>query len=56
MFTGTKIFGSYRTIVLGPQQPSTQEIAHLVFHSTNVTTDGSRLFFQEIVRKQFPGT
>ena len=45
MFTGTLSFGSYRTIVLGPQQPSIEKIATLVFHSTNMTTDGSRLFF-----------
>ena len=38
-------FGTYRTIVLGPKQPSFEKNTPLVFHSTNLTTDGSRLFF-----------
>ena len=56
MFTGTQCFGSYRTIVLGPQQPSIEKIATLVFHSTNLTTDVSRLFFLVVLRKFFSVT
>ena len=33
------------TTVLRPQQPSFEKVAALVFHSTNLTTDGNRLFF-----------
>ena len=54
MFTRTRTFGTYRTIVLGNQQPSIEKIAPLVFHSTTLTTDGSRLFFLVVVRKKFP--
>ena len=43
-FTGTLSFGTYRTIVLDPQQPSFQKMAASVFHSTNLTADGSRQF------------
>ena len=49
-------FGIYRTIVLRPKQPSFEKNTPLVFHSTNLTTDGSRLFFLVVVRKFFPGT
>ena len=44
-FTGTLSFGTYRTIVLDPQQPPFEKMAASVFHSTNVTADGIRLFF-----------
>ena len=54
-FTRTLRCGVYRTIVLGPQQPSIEKIAHLVYHSTNLTTDGSRLFFIVVLCKRFPG-
>ena len=37
MFTKKLRFGSYRTIVLSPKQPSFEKIAALVFHSTNLT-------------------
>ena len=55
MFTGALRFGTYRTIVLGPQQPSIEKIVPLVFHSTILTTDGSRLLFLVVVRKRLPG-
>ena len=42
MFTKRLRFGSNQTIVLSPKQPSFERIAALVFHSTNVTTDGER--------------
>ena len=45
IFTKKLRFGTYRTIVLGPQQPSIEKIASLVFHSTNLTTDENRMFF-----------
>ena len=45
MFTKKLRFGSYRTIVLSPKQPSFEKIVALVFHSTNLTIDGSRLLF-----------
>ena len=47
-------FGTYRTIVLGPKQPSFEKKTPLVFHSTNLTTNGSRVFFLVVVRKMFP--
>ena len=50
-FTGTLSFGTYRTMVLDPQQPSFEKMAASVFHSTNLTADGSRLFFG----KKLPG-
>ena len=56
MFTRTLRFGSYRTIVLGPKQPSFEKIAALLFHSTNLTTDGSRLFMWYLSTKGFLGT
>ena len=36
-------FGTYRTVVLGLQLPLLEKIAALVFHSTNLTADGTRL-------------
>ena len=45
MFTRTLRFGSYRTKVLGPQQPSLEKIAASMIYSTHLTADGSRLFF-----------
>ena len=49
-------FGTYRTIVLGRQQPTFEKDAPLVFHSTNLTTVGSRLFLSSSCRKKvFPG-
>ena len=56
MFIGTLSFGSYRAIVLGPQQPLIEKIAPLVVHSTNLTTDVSRLFFLVVLYKPFPVT
>ena len=53
-FTRSLRFGTYRTIVLGPQQPSIEKIASLVFHSTNLTTDGSTLFSVVVVCQKFP--
>ena len=53
MFTRTLTFGTYWTIVLGHQQPSIEKIAPLVFHSTYLTTDGSKLFFLVVVHKKF---
>ena len=50
-FTGTLSFGTYRTIVLDPQQPSFEKMAASVFHSTNLTAEGSRQFFLVVVRK-----
>ena len=44
-FTGTLSFGTYRTIVLEPQQLSIEKMAASVSHSTNLTADVSRLFF-----------
>ena len=41
LFTKKLRFGSYRTIVSYPKQPSFENIAALVFHSTNLITDGS---------------
>ena len=38
-------FGTFRTIVLGRQESSIEKMAALMFPSTNLTTDGSRLFF-----------
>ena len=55
-FTGTLSFGTYRTMVLDPQQPSFEEMAASVFHSTNLTADRSRLFFLVVVgKKNLPG-
>ena len=54
MFTRTLRFGSYRTKVLGPQQPSLEKIAASVFHSTNLTADGSRLFSGSCRQKVVP--
>ena len=51
-FTWTLSFGTYRTIVLDPQNPSFEEMAASVFHPTNLTADGSRQFsgsFQQTV-------
>ena len=42
---GHYVFGTSRTIVLDPQQPPFEKMAASVFHSTNLTADGSRLFF-----------
>ena len=55
MFTKKLRFGSYRTIVLSPKQPSFEKIVALVFHSTNWTTDGSTMFFWLLAAKRFPG-
>ena len=44
-------FGTFRTIVLGQQESSIEKMAALVFPSTNLTTDGSRLFFLVVVGK-----
>ena len=44
MFTKKLKLDSYRTTVLSPKQPSFEKIADLVFHSTKLTTDGSRFF------------
>ena len=44
-FTGTLSFGTYRTIVLEPQQLSFEKMAASVSHSTNLTADVSTLFF-----------
>ena len=52
MFTNKIKFGGYWTIVLGSKQPSFEKIAALVFHSINLTTDGSRLFLV-VVRNKF---
>ena len=49
--TGSLSFGTYRTIVLDPQQPSFETMAASVFHSTILTADRSRLFFLVVVRK-----
>ena len=38
-FTATLSFGTYRTIVLDPQQPSFKKMAASVFHSTNLKLD-----------------
>ena len=38
-FTATLSFGTYRTIVLDPQQPSFEKMAASVFHSTNLKLD-----------------
>ena len=45
MFTRTLKFGTYRTKDLGPQESSTEKMAASLFHSTNLTADGSRMFF-----------
>ena len=50
----TLTFGTYRTIVLGHQQPSTEKIDPLVLHSENLKLGGSRLFFLVIVRNKIP--
>ena len=55
-FTWTLSFGIYRKIVLGPQKPSFENIAALVFQSTNLKTDEIRLFFLVVLRKIFFGT
>ena len=55
MFTKKLRFASYRTIVLGSEQPSLEKVAPLVFHSTNLTTDGSRLFSGSCLQKVSPG-
>ena len=53
MFTRARIFGTYRTIVLDPQESSFEKLAALRFPSTNLATDGCRLFFLAIDRKKF---
>ena len=45
MFTKAGIFGTNRTIVLGPQESSVKKLTALRFPSANLATDGSRLFF-----------
>ena len=55
MFTWTLRFGTYQTILLDPQQLSIKKIAPLLFHSTSLTTDGSRLFSSSCPRKISPG-
>ena len=54
-FTGTLSFGTYRTIVLDPQQPSFEKMAASVFHSTNLTAEGSRQFSGSFQQTVVPG-
>ena len=54
-FTGTLRFGTYRTIVLDPQQPSFEKMAASVFHSTNLTAEGSRQFSGSFQPTVVPG-
>ena len=53
MFTRALRFGTYRRIVLGPQEYSIEKMAGLVFPSTNLATGGSRLFFLLLSAKSF---
>ena len=48
-------FGTYRLIVLDPQQLSFEKMASSVFHSTNLTTNGSRQFFWWLSETPVPG-
>ena len=53
MFTRAQRFGTYRTIVLFTQESSIEKMAALVFPSTNLATDVSRLCFLYLSAKSF---